>query len=140
MSSLSITQRQVRGAVVVDLEGKILIGETNRQLHEAIRQLVAEDKKRVILNLEKVVMIDSSGLGEIVAGFSTLVKAGGALKLVNMPARVTDLMTVTKLYTVFDVYDTEAEGIDSFGEDEIEAPQPPDESGASNVQSASSVL
>ena len=139
MSSLSITQREVRGAIVIDLEGKVLIGETNRQLHEALRQLVAEGKKRVILNLEKVVMIDSSGLGEIVAGFSTLVKAGGSLKLVNMPARVTDLMTVTKLYTVFDVYETEAEAIDSFGDGEVEAAQPVDES-ASSARTASSLL
>lgn len=136
MSSLSITQRPVRDIVILDLEGKILLGETNRQLHEALRQLVTEGKKKVILNLEKVSVIDSSGLGEIVAGFSTLVKAGGALKLVNMPARVTDIMTVTKLYTVFDVYDTEEAGIESFGNEEANITQPLD----GDVKTASSLL
>src|SRR5215210_139472 len=101
MSNLSINQRDVNGVVVVDLAGKVQLGETNRQLHEALRKLVSDGKKRVILNLEKVSAIDSSGLGEIVAGFSTLLNAGGQLKLVNMPARVNDLMTITKLYTVF---------------------------------------
>lgn len=115
MSSLSISQRQVDGASIVDLDGKILIGETNRQLHEAIYELIALGKNRVILNLDKVTSIDSSGLGEIVASFSTLAKAGGTLKLVNIPSRVSDIMTVTKLYTVFDVYDSEAEAVNSFG-------------------------
>lgn len=114
MSSLSITQRQVDGTSIVDLDGKILIGETNRQLHEAIYELIALGKNRVILNLDKVTSIDSSGLGEIVASFSTLAKAGGTLKLINMPERVTDIMTVTKLYTVFDVYESETEAVNSF--------------------------
>ena len=114
MSGLRITNRQVQGIVIVDLDGKVALGETNSQLHEALRNLVSEGKKNVILNLAKVSTIDSSGLGEIVAGYSTLSAAGGTLKLINLPERVTDLMTITKLYTVFDIYDTEAEGIASF--------------------------
>ncbi|MFL6467172.1 MAG: STAS domain-containing protein [Pyrinomonadaceae bacterium] len=121
MSSLSISKRQVGDVYILDLDGKILLGETNRQLNEAIYELIAEGKNRVVLNLEKVTAIDSSGLGEIVAGFSTLVKAGGTLKLVNMPSRVTDIMTVTKLYTVFDVYDTEADAVNSFDQDDVTA-------------------
>ena len=120
MSGLNIKKRQERDIVIVELEGKVQIGETNRQLHEAIYELIAEGKNRVILNLEKVSAIDSSGLGEIVASFSTLVKAGGTLKLANIPARVTDIMTVTKLYTVFDVYDSEADAINSFENDEVQ--------------------
>ncbi|HTH38422.1 MAG TPA: STAS domain-containing protein [Pyrinomonadaceae bacterium] len=114
MSGLTITNRQVQGIVIVDLDGKVALGETNSQLHEALRKLVSEGKKNVVLNLAKVSTIDSSGLGEIVAGYSTLSAAGGTLKLINMPTRVTDLMTITKLYTVFDIYETEAEGIASF--------------------------
>ncbi len=116
MSTLSITGRQMDDVNILDLDGKILLGETNRQLHEAIYELIAEGKNRVVLNLEKVLAIDSSGLGEIVASYSTLAKAGGNLKLVNIPTRVTDIMTVTKLYTVFDVYDSEADAVNSFEE------------------------
>ena len=140
MSSLSITQRQVRGVIVVDLVGKVLIGETNRQLHKSIRNLVGEGKKQVVLNLEKVTAIDSSGLGEIVAGFSTLRGSGGQLKLANMPDRVTDLMTITKLYTVFEVYDTEREAIDSFEEDEVTTSQPDDETAVIEAKAANTLL
>src|SRR5688572_23244650 len=125
MSSLTIRERQVRGVVIVDMEGKVTLGETNRQLHEAIRQLTAEGKKNVLLNLKDVTFIDSSGLGEIVAGFTTLRTNGGSLKLINMPKRITDLMTITKLYTVFDIYENEADGVDSFEvEDEKQITQP----------------
>ena len=114
MSGLNITKRQSGDVTIVDLDGKIAIGETNRQLHETIREIAADGTKKVVLNLKGVTTIDSSGLGEIVAGYSTLSAAGGRLKLINMPERVTDLMTITKLYTVFDIFDTEAEGIASF--------------------------
>lgn len=114
MSNLSISERRVRDVVVVDLAGKITLGETNRQLHEAIRRLTADGKQNIILNLAKVTSIDSSGLGEIVAGYSTVRAAGGSLKLINMPQRLGDLMTITKLYTVFEIYDSEAEGVEAF--------------------------
>ncbi|MGD9587638.1 MAG: STAS domain-containing protein [Pyrinomonadaceae bacterium] len=114
MSNLSITERNVRGVSVVDLAGKITLGESNRNLHEAIRRLVAEGKVHVLLNLAKVTSIDSSGLGEIVAGFSTVLAAGGSLKLINLPTRLGDLMTITKLYTVFEIYDSEAAGVEAF--------------------------
>jgi anti-sigma B factor antagonist len=114
MSGLNINKREVDGVLVMDLDGRVSLGETNRQLHEALREAVADGKKKVVLNLAKVSGIDSSGLGEIVAGYSTLSAAGGSLKLINLPERVTDLMTITKLYTVFDIYDSEAAGIASF--------------------------
>lgn len=114
MSSLTINKRQVNGVVIVDLDGRISLGESNTELHQSLRHLVAEGKRNVLLNLAKVTAIDSSGLGSIVAGYSTLQAAGGSLKLINLPERVSDLMTITKLYTVFDIYGTEAEGIRSF--------------------------
>ena len=117
MKSLTIRQRQVRGVVIIDLEGQITLGETNRQLHEAIKQAVAEGKRDVILNLAKVMKIDSSGLGEIVAGFTTLNDNGGVLKLANLPDSVADLMMMTKLLTVFEVYDDERNAVDSFEDD-----------------------
>ena len=117
MRSLTIRQRQMRGVVVIDLEGGITLGETNRQLHEVIRQTVAEHKRDVILNLAKVTKIDSSGLGEIVAGYATLNDNGGVLKLAGLPESVADLMMMTKLLTVFEVYEDERSAVDSFEDD-----------------------
>jgi anti-sigma B factor antagonist len=111
MSNLSIGQRMVGDIAVVDLDGKVTLGETNRQLHEALRALVTAGTNKIVLNLKKVKSIDSSGLGEIVAGYSTLRSHGGSLVLANIPERVVDLMTITKLYTVFDVFESEDEAI-----------------------------
>lgn len=114
MSDLNITARQIRGVLVVDLAGKITIGETNRQLHDEIHQIVASGKKDVLLNLAGVTVIDSSGLGEMIASYATIGKNGGQLKLANLPDRVNELMTITKLLTVFEVFDNESDGIASF--------------------------
>src|SRR5687768_10291260 len=122
MSSLTIQERQLGGVTIVDLAGKILIGETNRQLHDAIKRVVAEGKQQVLLNLAKVTYIDSSGLGEMVAGFTTLKASNGALKLINVPDKVVSLMTITKLYTVFDIFGDEAAGVASFDEPAASAP------------------
>lgn len=121
MGDLNITKRQVQGVVIVDLEGKIALGETNRQLHETIRLLVQEGKKSIVLNLSKVTTIDSSGLGELIAGYATLEKNDGTLKLANIPDRVIELMTITKLYTVFDVFETEADAVASFDALDVKA-------------------
>lgn len=118
MRSLTIRERQVRGVVIVDLDGSVTLGDTNRKLHDALKQIVAENKKDVILNFADVKRIDSSGLGEIVAGFTTLKAIGGKLKLTNLPDNVADLMMMTKLLTVFDVFDNEREAVDSFEETE----------------------
>ncbi len=135
MSNLIISERLVGGVAILDLEGKVTLGETNRQLHEAIRRLVAEGKQSIILNLAKVTSMDSSGLGELVAGFSTVKARGGSLKLINMPQRLGDLMTITKLYTVFDIYDSEAAGIEAFEKKEDLTTQPldPDVAAGANV-------
>lgn len=114
MSNLTITKRQLDDVVVVDLDGPIALGESNRQLHEAIRSLVQDEKKHVVLNLAKVSRIDSSGLGELIAGYATLEKSGGTLRLANMSDRVIELMTMTKLLTVFDIFDNEADAVESF--------------------------
>jgi anti-sigma B factor antagonist len=121
MSNLTIGRRMVGEVAVLDLDGKISIGETNRQLHESLRALVTEGVNKIILNMMKVKSVDSSGLGEMVAGYSTLKANGGDLIIVNMPTRVMELMTLTKLYTVFDVYQTEAEGITALGKSSEQA-------------------
>jgi anti-sigma B factor antagonist len=114
MSNLTIHERQFRGVTILDLAGKITLGGTNKQLHEAIKRLVHEGKTQIILNLQKVTYIDSSGLGELVAGFSTLRSNTGALKLLKVPDRVVDLMTITKLYTVFEIFAEEIDAVYSF--------------------------
>lgn len=114
MSEVTINERTVSGVTIIDVAGKIAIGESNRQLHDSIKRLVAEGKNHIIVNLAKVSHIDSSGLGELVSGYTTLKAAGGALKLANVNDRVTNLMTITKLYTVFDIFENEADAVKSF--------------------------
>ncbi len=114
MSGLNITQRRVGGVVILDLDGKIALGETNRSLHESLRNLADSDEKNVVINLAKVTAIDSSGLGELVAGFASVERGGGSLKLLNLPERITELMTITKLFTVFDVFEDETKAVASF--------------------------
>lgn len=140
MSDLSITERSVRGVAILDLAGKITLGESNRHLHEAIRRLVAEGKEKVLLNLAKVTAIDSSGLGEIVAGFSTVLASGGSLKLINLPSRLGDLMTITKLYTVFEIHDTEAAGVEAIEASPDNTAEPFDPNFAAAGRAGSSLL
>ena len=114
MSNLSIQERQFRGVAILDLAGKVTLGGSNKQLHDSIKRLVLDGEKQIILNLEKVTYIDSSGLGQLVASFSTLKANNGALKLLNVPDRVVDLMTITKLYTVFEIFSKEIDAVYSF--------------------------
>ena len=114
MDSLSIKQRRSGDVAILDLTGKLTIGGTNQQLAQSLRRLVAEGERSVILDLSGATYVDSTGLGELVAGYSTLKRNDGRLALIGVPARIMDLMTITKLYTVFDIYDTEAEGVESF--------------------------
>ena len=116
MSGLSIEERMFRGVTIIDLAGKVAIGESNRRLHETIKRLVAEGKRHIIVNLAKVTHIDSSGLGELVGGYTTLKAVDGFLKLVNVNDRVTNLMTITKLYTVFEIFGNELDAVYSFDE------------------------
>ena len=114
MSNLTIHERTSRGVTVLDLTGKITLGDTNKQLHEAIRRLVEEGKTQIVLDLARVTYIDSTGLGELVSGYSTLKANNGALKLLNVPGKVMDLMIMTKLYTVFEIHEAEINAVDSF--------------------------
>ena len=117
MKSLTVRQRQVRGALVIGLEGGILLGETSRHLHDAIRQAVADRKRDIILNLAKVTRIDSSGIGEIISGHAAVKDSGGALKLSNLPPSIAKPVSMTKLLTVFEVYEDERSAVDSFEDD-----------------------
>ena len=114
MSNLRIQERTSRGVTIVDLDGRITLGDTNRQLHNAIRRLVEEGKTQIVLDLAKVTYIDSTGLGELVSGFSTLKAKNGALKLLRVPGKVMDLMVMTKLYTVFEIHEEEINAVNSF--------------------------
>ena len=115
MSTLNITNRRAGSVNILDLNGQIRLGETNVNLHNAIRQLVDSGEKNVLLNLAGVSHIDSSGLGELVASYTTIERSGGVLKLLNLSEKVIDLMTITKLFTVFDVYENEQTALQSFG-------------------------
>lgn len=112
--SIQVTSRQVEDVSVVDVAGRITLGEGASTLRETIRGLVAKGQKKILLNLGEVSYIDSSGIGELVSGFTTVANNGGAMKLLNLTKRVQDLLQITKLYTVFDVYDKEATAVASF--------------------------
>jgi anti-sigma B factor antagonist len=99
---------------VVDVAGRITLGEGSSALRDALREMISKNQKKILLNLGEVNYIDSSGIGELVSGFTTVTNSGGQLKLLNLNKRVKDLLQITKLYTVFDVHDDEAGAIRSF--------------------------
>jgi len=99
---------------VIDVTGRITLGEGSSALRDSLRELVGKNQKKILLNLGDVSYIDSSGIGELVSGFTTVTNAGGQLKLLNLSKRVKDLLQITKLYTVFDVHDDEAHAVRSF--------------------------
>jgi anti-sigma B factor antagonist len=112
--SVKLTSRQVGDVTVMDAAGRITLGEGASMFRDAIRELVAKGNKKVLLNLGEVSYIDSSGIGELVSGFTTVTNSGGQLKLVGLSKRVKDLLQITKLYTVFEVFDDETEAVRSF--------------------------
>jgi anti-sigma B factor antagonist len=99
---------------VVDVAGRITLGEGSSALRDLLREMVGKNEKKILLNLGDVSYIDSSGIGELVSGFTTVTNQGGQLKLLNLTKRVKDLLQITKLYTVFDVHDDEAGAVRSF--------------------------
>ncbi len=113
--SMKATTRQVNSVSVVDLSGRITLGEGCSQLRELIRDLLAKGQKNILLNLGEVTYIDSSGIGELVSGFTAVSNQGGYLKLLNLTKKVHDLLQITKLLTVFDVHDDETKAVASFG-------------------------
>lgn len=114
MSNLNITERHQDTVLILDLEGKIKLGEECSNLRQTLRSLVENGEKKILLNLEKVSFIDSSGLGELVASYITIQKNGGDVRLVHLSEKVHELMTLTKLLTIFEVYDNEADAIEGF--------------------------
>jgi anti-sigma B factor antagonist len=112
--SVSLKTRQVGDVSVMDVAGRITLGEGSSALRDAMRDMVSKNQKKILLNLGEVSYIDSSGIGELVSGFTTVTNSGGQLKLLNLNKRVKDLLQITKLYTVFDVHDDEAGAIRSF--------------------------
>jgi anti-sigma B factor antagonist len=112
--SVNLNTRQVGDVSVVDVAGRITLGEGSSALRDTLRGLVSNGQKKILLNLGEVSYIDSSGIGELVSGFTTVTNSGGQLKLLNLAKRVKDLLQITKLYTVFDVHEDEAEAVRSF--------------------------
>ena len=112
--SMKLTTREVAGVTILDLSGKITLGEGGATLRDEVRKLVSEGKKKIVLNLGEVNYIDSSGLGELVSAYTAVKNAGGELKLLNLTSKVRDLLVIAKLVTVFDVKDDEASAVSAF--------------------------
>ena len=112
--SVKLTTRQVGDVTVMDANGRITLGEGASTFRDTVRDLAAAGHKKLLLNLGDVTYIDSSGIGELVSGFTTVTNHGGQLKLLGLNKRVKDLLQITKLYTVFEVHDDEASAIRSF--------------------------
>jgi anti-sigma B factor antagonist len=112
--SLKINPREVSHVTILDIHGRIVLGPEIGALRAAVRDLVAQGKKKIILNLADVDYLDSSGVGELVTCFTTVRNAGGELKLLNLTQKVHDVLHVTKLYTVFDIKDDEFTAVKSF--------------------------
>jgi anti-sigma B factor antagonist len=114
MAQLTINSRQAGDVTILDLSGKITIGEGSVQLREAVRGLLDGGNKKILLNLGDVSYVDSSGIGELVSSYTTTSNNGGHLKLLNLTKKIQDLLMITKLLTVFQVYDNEQEAVASF--------------------------
>ncbi|HTG88599.1 MAG TPA: STAS domain-containing protein [Vicinamibacterales bacterium] len=111
---MEIVERTVSDVTVLDLKGKMTLGEGDELLKDKINSLLASGKKKLLLNLEAVPYIDSAGLGEVVRTYTTVSRQGGSLKLLNLTKRIEDLLSITKLLTVFDTFDSEAEAVKSY--------------------------
>jgi anti-sigma B factor antagonist len=111
---LLIEPREVAHVMILDIRGRIVLGDEIHLLRDAVRNLIAEGKQKIILNLAELDYIDSSGVGELVGAFTTVRNAGGELKLLNLTQKVRDVLYVTKLYTVFDIRDDEFTAVKSF--------------------------
>ena len=111
---MQIEERSAGDVTVLDLKGKMTLGEGAELLKDKINSLIQQGRRKVVLNLEDVPYIDSAGLGEIVRTYTTISRQGGSLKLLNLTKRISDLLSITKLLTVFDTYDSEADAVRSF--------------------------
>ena len=111
---MQIEERAVGDVVVLDLKGRVTLGDGDELLKDKVNSLVNRGSKKIVLNLAEVPYIDSAGLGEIVRTYTTVSRQGGSLKLLNLTKRISDLLSITKLLTVFETFDTESEAIKSF--------------------------
>lgn len=111
---MQIEQRSVGDVMVLDVKGKITLGEGDEQLKDKVNSLVNQGQKKILLNLEGVPYIDSAGLGEIVRTYTTVSRQGGSLKLLHLTKRIQDLLSITKLLTVFETFDSEGDAIRSY--------------------------
>ena len=112
---MQISERHVGGVVILDLNGRLILGESVQNLRDKMNSVIQQGLKRVVVNLSDVPYMDSSGLGELVRSYTTVTRNGGALKLLGLTSKLSDLLAITKLLTVFDVYDNEKEAVASFG-------------------------
>jgi anti-sigma B factor antagonist len=114
MAELNISERQAGDVTILDMSGKVTIGEGSVALRNTIRRLLGEGKKGILLNLAAVGYVDSSGIGELVSSFTAVNKEGGKLKLLSLTQKIQDLLAITKLLTVFDTFDDEGEAVSSY--------------------------
>jgi anti-sigma B factor antagonist len=112
--SMKIKTRHVNGVTILDLSGRITLGEGSVTIRDEVRNVIAAGSKKILLNLGDINYIDSSGIGELVSAFTTVKNGGGELKLLNLTKKVHDLLQITKLYTVFDIKDDEASAVAAF--------------------------
>jgi anti-sigma B factor antagonist len=111
---MQIEERVVSDVTILDLKGKITLGDGDEALKDKINSLVLQNRRRILLNLADVPYIDSAGLGEVVRTYTTVSRQGGQLKLINLTKRITDLLSITKLLTVFETFESEAEALKSY--------------------------
>ena len=111
---MQIDERKVGDVVVLDVKGRVMLGEGDEILKDKVNSLLNQGHRKIVLNLAQVPYIDSTGLGEIVRTFTTVSRQGGSLKLLNLTQRITELLAITKLLTVFETYDSENEALESF--------------------------
>lgn len=114
MAELEVKERQAGDVTILDMTGSVRIGEGSIAMRDAVRRLASDGKKNVLLNLSGVSYMDSTGVGELIANYTTLRREGGQLKLLNLTEKIQNLLVITKLLTVFDTYDNEAEALSSF--------------------------
>jgi anti-sigma B factor antagonist len=112
--SFKATSRQVGDVTIIDMDGRITLGEGSALLRDLVREKLAGGHKKIILNLAGINYVDSTGLGELVSGYRMIKGEGGELKLLNLNKKVTDLLQITKLYTVFDIHSQEQQAVESF--------------------------
>ena len=111
---MDVNMRQNGDVTILDLKGKITIGSGDVALRNAVQEVMDGGATKILINMAGVTTIDSSGIGELVSAYTTATDRGAKLKLINLPAKVADILTITQLITVFDVYDTEDEAVQSF--------------------------